>query len=39
MTPRDVDEMTDAELAGFERYMKRERRELERQAAAARRGR
>jgi hypothetical protein len=39
MTPRDVDQLTDAEYAAFDRYMRREIKELERQAAAARRGR
>jgi hypothetical protein len=37
MTPREVDQMTDAEFQAFDRYMRRENRELERQARKARR--
>jgi hypothetical protein len=37
MTPRDVDQMTDAELAAFERLMVREAKDAQRQARKARR--
>lgn len=39
MTPRDVDQMTDAEIAAFERLMIREGKDAERAARQARRGR
>ena len=39
MTPRDVDQMTDAELAAFERLMTREAKDAERQMRQVRRGR
>jgi len=39
MTPRDVDQMTDAELAAFERLMQREAKDSERQMRQVRRGR
>ena len=39
MTPRDVDQMTDAELAAFERLMIREGRDAERQLREAKRAR
>jgi len=37
MTPRDVDQMTDAEMAAFERLMIREAKDTERQLREARR--
>jgi hypothetical protein len=39
MTPRDVDQMTDAELAAFERLMIREGKDAERLQRQVRRGR
>lgn len=39
MTPRDVDEMTDAELAAFERLMTREAKDQQRELRKAQRGR
>jgi hypothetical protein len=39
MTPRDVDQMTDAELAAFERLMQREAKDAERAARQVKRGR
>jgi hypothetical protein len=39
MTPRDVDQMTDAELAAFERLMVREGKDAERQMRRVKRGR
>jgi len=39
MTPRDVDQMTDAELAAFERLMVREAKDAERSLRRAQRGR
>jgi hypothetical protein len=39
MTPRQVDEMTDAEFQAFERLQKRELRDAERANRSAQRGR
>ena len=39
MTPRDVDQITDAEMAAFERLMIREGKDAERQMRQVRRGR
>jgi len=39
MTPRDVDQMTDAELQAFERLMIREAKDADRQLRKARSGR
>lgn len=35
MTPRDVDQLTDAEYQAFDRYMRQEAKDLQRQARKA----